>query len=329
MSTSGDERSTPDAGPPCGHVFVSHSHDDRAVAGRLVHRLEGHGIKCWIAPRDIRPGEDWAAALAEAVETASALVFLLSATSAESSHCAKELDLAQGAGVAQVPVRLDATPLSGGLKYRLSGRHWLDISDDEEAWVDALADVLEPGRRTPVATVPSSPPSQRPGETPHVDGTVTSTTSGTKRPRRAALYRGFWTRYLDRVWREHPDWTKARSPSDKHWMSAAGPIPGTLLMPVFRSGGRIGHDLYIDTGDPAGSRELFDQLDALRSPIEAAYGGPLEWLPIEGKRACRIADNSSGSIDQLERHDEFIDWFIDRGVRLRQALGQHAEGLGA
>ena len=36
-------------------------------------------------------------------------------------------------------------------------------------------------------------------------------------------------------------------------MSAAGPFPGTLLMPVFRSGGRIGHDLYIDTGtEPRG-----------------------------------------------------------------------------
>ena len=196
MSTSGDERSTPDAGPPCGHVFVSHSHDDRAVAGRLVHRLEGHGIKCWIAPRDIRPGEDWAAALAEAVETASALVFLLSATSAESSHCAKELDLAQGAGVAQVPVRLDVTLLSGGMKYRLSGRHWLDSSDDEEAWVDALADVLEPGRRNPVATVPPSPPSQTSpprrgaGETPRVDRTVASSTPGTASARRAALTGG-------------------------------------------------------------------------------------------------------------------------------------------
>ncbi|MBV8226902.1 MAG: toll/interleukin-1 receptor domain-containing protein [Verrucomicrobia bacterium] len=40
-------------------VFISHSSADKRAADAACALLETRGIKCWIAPRDIRPGSDW------------------------------------------------------------------------------------------------------------------------------------------------------------------------------------------------------------------------------------------------------------------------------
>ena len=37
-------------------VFLSHSARDRSYADAIRAKLESRGIRCWIAPRDIRPG---------------------------------------------------------------------------------------------------------------------------------------------------------------------------------------------------------------------------------------------------------------------------------
>ncbi len=44
-------------------VFVSYASQDAAVANSIVETLEAHGIKCWIAPRDVRPGTVYADAI--------------------------------------------------------------------------------------------------------------------------------------------------------------------------------------------------------------------------------------------------------------------------
>lgn len=49
-------------------VFISYSVKDKVVADAVVASLEGHDIRCWYAPRDIKPGEDWAEAITRAIE---------------------------------------------------------------------------------------------------------------------------------------------------------------------------------------------------------------------------------------------------------------------
>jgi len=41
-------------------VFISHSVKDKAVAEAIVARLEAESVTCWVAPRDVVPGADWA-----------------------------------------------------------------------------------------------------------------------------------------------------------------------------------------------------------------------------------------------------------------------------
>ena len=43
-----------------GHfAFISYSSVNKNIADAIVADLEQHGIRCWYAPRDIRPGSPW------------------------------------------------------------------------------------------------------------------------------------------------------------------------------------------------------------------------------------------------------------------------------
>ncbi len=137
---------------------------------------------------------------------------------------------------------------------------------------------------------------------------------------KAEQYRRFWTRYLERMRERHPAWSRRSTPQPANWMSFPGPAAGTQINPSFAAGGRLRHELYIDTGDADANTELFERLREQSDDIEAAYGRALEFDEILGKRACRIAEYRDGEIADEERWDEFIDWFLDCGVRLRRAL---------
>jgi hypothetical protein len=69
-----------------GHdVFVSYASQDAAVANSIVGHLEGRGLKCWMAPRDVKAGAQSADAIVRAINEAKAVVLVMSA-SAEVGH---------------------------------------------------------------------------------------------------------------------------------------------------------------------------------------------------------------------------------------------------
>ncbi len=48
-------------------------------------------------------------------------------------------------------------------------------------------------------------------------------------------------------------------------------------------------ELYIDTKDKDKNQRIFDALlRQKKKTIEGAFGSPLDWQPLEGRRACRI-----------------------------------------
>jgi hypothetical protein len=58
-----------------GHdIFVSHSAKDKIAADAAVAHLERGGLRCWCAPRDIRPGADWPISLVEGINGSKAMV---------------------------------------------------------------------------------------------------------------------------------------------------------------------------------------------------------------------------------------------------------------
>ena len=57
-------------------VFISHSSIDRDAAEAIRVALEEAGLACWIAPRDIAPGQNWADAISAAIAEARLLLLV-------------------------------------------------------------------------------------------------------------------------------------------------------------------------------------------------------------------------------------------------------------
>ena len=108
---------------------MSHASKDVAIADDLVRQLETAGIPCWIAPRDIPAGSDYATEITRAIRAARATLFVYSIDSNDSAHCLREIELAIKHGVEVIPVRLDSAPMRDGLEYRLSTAQWVDLAD--------------------------------------------------------------------------------------------------------------------------------------------------------------------------------------------------------
>jgi hypothetical protein len=83
-------------------------------------------------------------------------------------------------------------------------------------------------------------------------------------------------------------------------------------------------ELYIDSQDPDSVEALYGFLWDRREQIEAAYGGPLSWEELPGKRASRIAAYTDGDVAHIEDHDKYIEWFFDACGRLRSSLQEPA-----
>jgi hypothetical protein len=136
-------------------------------------------------------------------------------------------------------------------------------------------------------------------------------------------YADFWTRFLARVRAEHPDWTRRGAGiRSQNWLDMPSGIAGTYLAASFARGRRLRHELYIDCGDADRNARLFQTLESQRATLEAAYARPLTFEELPDKQASRVADYFEGAdVSEAARHDEFVDWFLDSGRRLRAALG--------
>jgi hypothetical protein len=107
-------------------IFISYSQPDRDCAFELVARLEGQGIECWIAPRDIAPSADWAAEIMDAISGARAMILVFSANSNQSPQVRREVERAVHKQLSILPFRIEDVLPSKSLEFFLSAQHWMD-----------------------------------------------------------------------------------------------------------------------------------------------------------------------------------------------------------
>jgi TolB-like protein/tetratricopeptide (TPR) repeat protein len=123
----GSERNT-EAADAVRPVFVSYASQDVVVAHRVCAALEAAGLRCWIAPRDVRAGEPYAAAIVEAINSCRMLVLVLTQSAIDSPHVLREVERASSKKRSVLSIRLDAANLPPELEYFLSANHWLEAS---------------------------------------------------------------------------------------------------------------------------------------------------------------------------------------------------------
>ena len=136
------------------HVFISYASGDYELADRVRDGLERRGIRCWIAPRDIRPGDIYADAIVQAIEGADAFVLLLSDAANESDYVFRELELASASRRRVVPVLVAGVDPSRRFRFFIASSQWLRApTAGDEGWIDALASTLAPPE-------PEAPPAE-------------------------------------------------------------------------------------------------------------------------------------------------------------------------
>src|ERR1700676_2100075 len=141
-------------------TFISYASQDAAVADKLCAALEASGFPCWIAPRDLRAGECYAAAIVQATNDGKMLVLVSSKNASKSSHVLREVDRASSKKRPVLVVRMDTAGLPPDLEYFLSANQWLDASSGPlEQILPALVASVR-GRDAGKGTLPPSIPSK-------------------------------------------------------------------------------------------------------------------------------------------------------------------------
>lgn len=121
-------------------IFISYSSKDQQIADTLCSQLENNGYSCWIAHRDIIPGEDWARKINTAITSAKVFIVIYSRNSSESTQVPKEIGIAGARNIAIIPYKIDDTPLAGDFEYYLLGSHW--VSADPYRGDYKIGDIL-------------------------------------------------------------------------------------------------------------------------------------------------------------------------------------------
>jgi len=142
-------------------AFISYASPDRDVAFKIAAFLEGQGIACWIAPRDVPPGMEYGAAIIQGIENSNALVLVLSEHSNDSQFVRKEVERAVSKVKPVLPVRIREIVPSGSLEFFISSAQWVDAwRSPMEQHLSTLAQAVKAisGGSTAVGARPAMPP---------------------------------------------------------------------------------------------------------------------------------------------------------------------------
>lgn len=113
-----------------GRVFISYASQDALIAHETVEALEAGEVPCWIAPRDVIPGEEYPTALAAAIDECEVFLILFSVAAESSTQVSNEIERAASRSKPILLVRVDET--DPGLNQRtgffLTRHHWFDAT---------------------------------------------------------------------------------------------------------------------------------------------------------------------------------------------------------
>ena len=134
-------------------VFISYSSRNSKIANELVAMLEMNKIKCWIAPRDIIPGEVYPEAIMRGLNMSAVTLFIASERSMSSRWCKNEVEVSFKLNHSVVPIRIDSSSIPQDIVLQLATVQWVDVFPDPVEHFDEIIAALwrHIGKCPPVA----------------------------------------------------------------------------------------------------------------------------------------------------------------------------------
>jgi hypothetical protein len=72
--------------------FISYASQDQIFADRLYNDLQGSGVRCWFAPKSLKPGDSFRREIDEAIRVHDKLLLIPSQHSMSSGWVADEVE---------------------------------------------------------------------------------------------------------------------------------------------------------------------------------------------------------------------------------------------
>ena len=119
-------------------IFISYSSKDEKVAERICAALEAKGLPCWVASRDINPGENFGESIVAAIRNAKVMLLVFTKNANNSDEIKKELVLAGHNRLTVVPVRVEDVEPGGAFAYELATRQWINLFNDWDREIGRL-----------------------------------------------------------------------------------------------------------------------------------------------------------------------------------------------
>src|SRR5437764_1169014 len=105
-------------------IFISYSSRDSETAQRVCAVLEEGGLSCWIAPRNILPGQPWSEAIIDGINDSEVMLLLYTSASNASPQVMREVERAVNKRLGLITVRVEDVAPSKSMEYLISVSHW-------------------------------------------------------------------------------------------------------------------------------------------------------------------------------------------------------------
>jgi TPR repeat protein len=317
-----------------GTVFISFASKDRNFATTICEALEHRGLGCWIANRDIGPGENFQSAIFQAIRSAKVMVLVFSANSHNSDEVKKEIVLAGQCRLNVIPVRVEDVAPDDAFAYEFATRQWVDLFDDWERSIQRLVEQIvkitgqQPGAVpfiTPESAVAAGlheiselPPQRSEPATPTASARQTSV------PPLAAA-----------------------SPARKHNLAAIGGVGALAIVGIagvawLWSGGFISHPPPAPKLSPApvvSAPTTAEALDKAKAALDRKdYGEAMRWYRIAADQGNAVAQTHVGYLYERglgvpQDYAEAMRWYRmaadqGRGAAQRNIGNLYQQGSG-
>jgi hypothetical protein len=132
------------------------------------------------------------------------------------------------------------------------------------------------------------------------------------------LQQKFWMALIEYLTAKAPQ-IRPQKPRPQHWLNNSIGRAGFGLNIIANTRDeRIGVELWIPGAE---AKKHFANLLAQKQDIEGRLGFELDWQELPDAKACRIATwYLHASIEEENRWDEYLDWLMQRLVKMDQVL---------
>ena len=107
-------------------LFISYATKNADIAQYVVDKIEKRGKRCFIAPRDIRSGGDYASEIVRGISNSLAVLLVFSSESDKSAYVLREVNSAVSRNKTIIPLRIENFLPSEAMEFYLGPTHWLD-----------------------------------------------------------------------------------------------------------------------------------------------------------------------------------------------------------